>query len=156
MEPAFTIGPVTGPAELRAEPLRRLLLAWQAAGPGMPPVAALSIPRTDPLHGLLWQFEVIGACQDFRCVMMGEGTARTYGIDATGRPVTTLARSPFIGRVISLLRLTCREGLPVRFASESSVIPGRDLYDVEALSLPLAGPDGGVAGILGATVARER
>lgn len=156
VEPAFTLGPVTSPAELRAEPLRRLFLIWQAAGPGLPLGASLSIPKTDPLHGLLWQFEVMGPCEDFRCVMMGEGTARTYGIDPTGQPVTSLARSPFVGRVISILRLTCRDMAPVRFASESSVIPGRDLYDIEALSLPLGGPDGGVAGIIGATVARDR
>lgn len=156
MEPAFTLGPVTGEAELRAEPLRRLLRLWQVAGPGLPSASALSIGESDPLHTLLWGFEVMGRCEDFRCTLVGAETERTYGMNPTGQPVSTLARSPFIGRVINILRLTCREAVPVRFASEASVIPGRDLYDIEALSLPLAGPDGGVAAILGATLARER
>jgi hypothetical protein len=94
---------------------------------------------------------VVGAGKDFAGRSFGVETIRRYRIDLTGRPLADLSRNPVIARVTLMLRHPLQEARPFRFWSETSLIPDTDVYDVEALSLPLADGEGRLDSILGAT-----
>jgi len=153
MEPAFDLDPVTDQDMIKAERLRALYGQWRRLSADGAISRSLTDPASlGPVAENAWWFDVVDRGRDFRCRYLGPATQRIYGVDITGQSLMVMAKLPFVGRVITLLRSPLRDGLPYRFFSEASIIPERNFYDIEALALPLRGPDGSISAILGATV----
>ncbi|MFV3131361.1 hypothetical protein [Niveispirillum sp. KHB5.9] len=159
MSDAFTLDPVEGRDQVRHPHLRLLYDAWVASMmPEQPlPVAdrLLQLAQTI-LADDLWYLEIIGEGErpDFIGRFFGRTTMENYGIDPTGRRISEFARQPVFARIMRVLGSVAASGLPMRFAAEQSVMSDGGLLEVEALALPVGGPDGRLLGVLGATTAR--
>ena len=155
MPNAFTMGAVSDRGEIVNAPLRQLYDHWRELMPdsgGLPRSADIRLEQAADAQPHHWWFDAVGTGTDFVGRSFGEETIRRYRIDLTGRPLADLSRYPVIARVTLMLRHPFQEGRPFRFWSETSLIPDTDVYDVEALSLPLADGEGRLHSILGGTV----
>jgi len=160
MSDAFILEPVADRAVMRHPCLRLLFDAWVAAippGHAMPTIADLLPSAQAVAADHLWWLERLpgGGAADFVGRGFGRQTVANYGIDPTGRHIAEFARQPVFGRILRVLNTVATVQRPHRFAADQSVMSDGALYDVEALALPVAGPDGAFWGVLGATRARE-
>lgn len=160
MSDAFILEPVKGRADLRHPCLRLLFDAWVGAirpGAAMPVIDDV-LPRAQDVVGdhLWWLEQLAGDGRpDFIGRGFGRQTIANYGIDPTGRRISEFARQPVFGRIMRVLGAVIADPRPQRFVADQSVMSDGDLHDVEALALPVAGTDGRLWGVLGATRARE-
>ena len=161
MEDAFTLLPFGDPQVLIAPELRLLHDLWRSSRPpeGTMAVAALlEGALSDPLHETLWWMDLGDAAPDgepgFICRHFGIAMRLLYGVDPRGQPLIYFLRQPYMARAIAILRAVVRTGSPHRFTSETSVIPGAPLYDVEVLALPVGDMQGRLTGVVGATIVR--
>ncbi|OYQ36465.1 hypothetical protein CHU95_04370 [Niveispirillum lacus] len=159
MSDAFTLDPVQRREDVRHPRLRLLYDAWAAAivpGRDLPDIDRL-LPAAQAVVGDdLWCLDiaVCGGRMDFIGRHFGRSTIANYGMDPTGRPISDFARQPVFARVMRVLGSVASSGQPQRFTAEQSVMSDGRLLEVEALALPVAGMDGGLSGVLGATTAR--
>lgn len=161
MEVAFILEPVDSRDALRHVELRLLHDAWaRAVPPGCSiPAGRDLLPAAVPIVGDdLWWLDIVenagGGRVDFVGRHFGQNTIANYRMDPTGRRVSEFARQPVFARIMRVLGAVAATGRPHRFAADQSVMSDGGLLDVEALALPLGGPDGRLSGVLGATLAR--
>ncbi|MBJ7415059.1 MAG: hypothetical protein JHC88_06300 [Niveispirillum sp.] len=160
MSDAFILEPVADRAALRHPCLRLLFDAWLAAtlpGQNLPCIDDLLPPAQAVAADHLWWLERVpgGGPSDFIGRGFGRQTVANYGIDPTGRHINEYTRQPVFGRILRVLTSVTAAQQPHRFTADQSVMSNGALHDVEALALPVAGPDGAFWGVLGATRARE-
>lgn len=160
MEEMFRLEPLDRRDMLRAPELRALLDHWQdrMRSGGLLPLGADIDPACAGVADHFWWLDMVpaesGGSPDFIGRRIGSITAANYGFDPTGRRISAFARVPSYGRILRMLRGVVEAGRPQRFTADLSVMSHGRLFDVEALGLPIAGPDGRVCGALGATLAR--
>lgn len=160
MEEMFEFEVVDRRDQLRAPQLRALFDLWQAcAPPGGGLTRAMDIdPEKAGVADSFWWLDMLpappGQRPDFIGRRAGPTTIANYGFDPVGRPVSDFARIPAYGRILRMLRTVIDSGRPQRFTADLSVMSHGRLFDVEALGLPVAGADGRLSGVAGATLAR--
>lgn len=163
MADAYTLE--IGPARdlLRARHLRALFDAWTRAiqpTERLPHLAAIDPAALAAVADRFWSFDLVslpvpGGRPDFRGRRFGAITIASYQMDPAGRLVSEFTRMPVYARIFRVLTAVAGDGgQPVRFAADQSVMADGRLSDVEALGLPVAGDDGILSGIIGATYAR--
>ena len=160
MEEMYRLETVDRRDMLRAPELRALLDHWRdCIGPGaILPAGDQIDPARVGVADHFWWLDMVpaepGGSPDFIGRRIGATTAANYGFDPTGRRISEFARIPSYGRILRMLRGVVETVQPQRFTADLSVMSHGRLFDVEALGLPVAGPDGRVCGALGATLAR--
>lgn len=161
MEDAFTLVPLSDSERPNAPDLRMLRDLWQHTCPpggAMASATAFDAALTGDLHDILWWMDVGAAAPDgqpgFTCRYFGPVMRGLYRVDPRGQDLIHFLRQPYMARAMAILRAVTRTGLPHRFTSETSVIPGAPLYDVEVLALPVGDGQGHLTGVVGATIVR--
>lgn len=161
MEDAFTLVPLSDSQEPKAPDLRLLHALWQGARPtegSMATASTFEASLTGAMHEAVWWMDLGAIAPDgqpgFTCRYFGPRMRQLYGIDPRGLELIHFLRQPYMARAIAILRAVARTGLPHRFTSETSVIPGAPLYDVEVLALPVGDGQGHLTGVVGATIVR--
>jgi len=156
VEPAYVLAPVAERAAVNSPLLRLLFDHWlDVARGGIPPPSAIDLDHLEPVLPFHWWFSAQDGGADFMARRMGTETVRTYGIDFTGRSLLDAGRLTFAARAMLVLRAPMRERRPCRFFSETTVIPERIFYDIEALALPLSSDGETIDEVVGATVVRH-
>lgn len=159
MSDAFTLDPVGRRDDLRHPRLRLLYDAWATAippGHDLPGIDLVLPAARALMDDDLWCLDIVGpdGRPDFVGRYFGRNTIRNYEMNPTGRRISEFSRQPVFARVMRVLGAVAAGRQPLRFAAEQSVMSDGRLLEVEALALPVAGADGRLSGVLGATTAR--